>query len=262
MKVTRDNAEIYYQVEGPADGPAILFAHGAGGNAASWYQQVPFFRAQGYRVITFDHRGFARSRCKTEHFHPTHFEGDALAILDALGVQHTAVVCQSMGGWTGSRLAARHPQRVSSLVLGNTPGAIFSEALIEQARNMAAPRPADAVHPAISAEFAKRDPAGATLYMALSAFSTDPMPIGVLFARDSFLSEAEVTRLKQHRVLVLASEWDQLFPTALLRRTAEHIGAQFVEVPGAGHSTYFEQPAIFNRIVGEFLAPLLAKPAV
>ena len=38
--VKANGAEIYYEMHG--DGPAITFAHGRGGNAASWWQQVPF----------------------------------------------------------------------------------------------------------------------------------------------------------------------------------------------------------------------------
>ncbi|HEY8837711.1 MAG TPA: alpha/beta hydrolase [Dehalococcoidia bacterium] len=34
--------ELYYETHG--SGPAIVFAHGAGGNHLAWYQQVPFFR--------------------------------------------------------------------------------------------------------------------------------------------------------------------------------------------------------------------------
>ena len=35
-------AELYYERHG--EGPALLFAHGVGGNALSWWQQVPYFR--------------------------------------------------------------------------------------------------------------------------------------------------------------------------------------------------------------------------
>ncbi|HEY6597933.1 MAG TPA: alpha/beta hydrolase, partial [Pseudomonadales bacterium] len=91
-------AEIYYEVTG--NGPALLFAHGAGGNAASWWQQVPAFSGD-HRVITFDHRGFGRSRCAAEQFSAAAFDADALAILDAEKIDRAAVICQSMGGWTG-----------------------------------------------------------------------------------------------------------------------------------------------------------------
>ena len=61
-------AEIYYEVHG--EGPVLVFAHGMGGNHLSWWQQVPEFVGRGYRVVTFDHRGFGRSTCPPESFHP------------------------------------------------------------------------------------------------------------------------------------------------------------------------------------------------
>ena len=39
---------VYYEVHG--DGPAVVFAHGAGGNHLSWWQQVPVFARQ-YRCV-------------------------------------------------------------------------------------------------------------------------------------------------------------------------------------------------------------------
>ena len=60
-----DGFRLYYEVHGPAlDAPdaatPVLLAHGAGGNAMSWWQQIPALMDR-YPVITFDHRGFGRS---------------------------------------------------------------------------------------------------------------------------------------------------------------------------------------------------------
>ena len=76
------NAKIYYETYG--DGPALVFAHGAGGNASSWWQQVPHF-AERYRVITFDHRGFGRSTCPDE-------ELDMKWPREALGIDGASVI--------------------------------------------------------------------------------------------------------------------------------------------------------------------------
>ena len=55
---TINGIELHYQSYG--EGETIVFAHGAGGNLLSWWQQVPFF-SQRYRCVTFDHRGFGHS---------------------------------------------------------------------------------------------------------------------------------------------------------------------------------------------------------
>jgi len=244
-------AEIYYDAVG--EGPAILFAHGAGGNAASWWQQVPEFR-RDHRVITFDHRGFGRSRCATEQFSVSHFDADALAILDAERIERAAVVCQSMGGWTGVRLAVNRPDRVRALVLGNTPGAIYSDALRDQMRTLVArPAEGDLTAMTLGAPFKRSNPNGAYLYTAITAFNVTPMPLNALMARDAFVA-AERLRPFPVPVLMIASELDVTFPPALLHATAVLIGAEVVTIAGAGHSTYFEDPAAFNAAVRAFLA--------
>ncbi|MBW2292939.1 MAG: alpha/beta hydrolase, partial [Deltaproteobacteria bacterium] len=115
--VETTGAKIYYEVHG--EGPVIVFAHGAGGNRLSWWQQVPIFQ-QNYRVICFDHRSFGRSSCDEGAFHPKYFADDLQAILDAEQVDRAALVCQSLGGWSGLPLALRAPERVASLVLCDT----------------------------------------------------------------------------------------------------------------------------------------------
>jgi pimeloyl-ACP methyl ester carboxylesterase len=55
--VERAQAKLYYETYG--DGPALVLAHGAGGNTLVWWQQVPHF-ARAHRVVAFDHRGLAR----------------------------------------------------------------------------------------------------------------------------------------------------------------------------------------------------------
>ena len=249
--VDTNDATIYYETEG--SGPTVLFAHGGGGNAASWWQQVPVF-SKTFNVITFDHRGFGRSRCTPEHFHPSHFESDAIAVLDAGGVSKAHVVCQSMGGWTGVRLAALHPERVAKLVLANTPGAIFSDALLNRMRQLV-PRPPDSdpTELMLGAPFRATNPAGRHLYRAISAFNVNPMPLDRLMSRTAFVDPARL-RPFPVPVLMIASTLDATFPLPMLEETARTIGAPLELIEDAGHSTYFERPAEFNHVVKRFLA--------
>src|ERR1700694_1980409 len=90
------DAELYYEVTGT--GPALVFAHGLGGNHVSWWQQVPFFRAQ-YTCITFAHRGFAPSTAPSGAG-PAAFADDLDALIEHLALKDVRLVAQSMGGWT------------------------------------------------------------------------------------------------------------------------------------------------------------------
>ena len=55
--------------------------------------------------------------------------------------------------------------------------------------------------------------------------------------------------------MALAGTHDAIFPADLLRDSFGRIsGSRFVEIPGAGHSPYFEQPSVFNDALLGFLA--------
>nr|VFK66072.1 MAG: Pimeloyl-ACP methyl ester carboxylesterase [Candidatus Kentron sp. UNK]VFK69379.1 MAG: Pimeloyl-ACP methyl ester carboxylesterase [Candidatus Kentron sp. UNK] len=240
---------IYYQLHG-TDGPALVFAHGGGGNAASWWQQVPAFLSD-HKVVIFDHRGFGRSICPVEAQNPSLFEGDLMAVMDAAEIQRATLVCQSMGGWTGARAAVHHPDRVCAVFLANTPGAARTPATWDNMQTLQVRlRESGLVNVAISQAFVDRDPAGAFLYNQISACNTN--------ARPNMLEEASYVTPDDIKACgipfqVLASEWDPIFPAALLEDVARDIGASYVCIPGAGHSTYFEQPEVFNAALRAFL---------
>jgi hypothetical protein len=85
MALARINGiELYYEVHG--EGPALIFAHGAGGNHLSWWQQVPAL-AQSYRCVTFDHRGFGLSREQPGGPGARAFVDDLRALLEHLGIE-------------------------------------------------------------------------------------------------------------------------------------------------------------------------------
>src|SRR5215813_1321975 len=114
-------AEIYYEHIG--SGPAIVFAHGLGGNHLSWWQQVPYF-SQHYACVTFAHRGFSPSRITSGSVDPALFEEDLLALVDHLELKDVRLVAQSMGGWTCLNFTLRRPGRVRALVMASTGGAV------------------------------------------------------------------------------------------------------------------------------------------
>lgn len=252
--VTSDKAEIYYEVHG--EGAPVVFAHGRGGNAASWWQQVPHF-AKDYRVIVFDHRSFGRSVCAHEEFDRTKFDIDLLAVLDAEGIERTAIVCQSMGGWTGLRTTVHHPARVSCLVLSNTPGGIDTPevaACLENSQRMFAEQGVGRA--AVAPDFPDRNPEGAYLYAQIGGLNVN-LPADLRGRSTGPEDKIEPAQLSDvdTPTLFITSENDLLFPPEMIRGLSALIpGAECVELPMAGHSPYFETPDAFNETVGAFLA--------
>ncbi len=119
--------ELYYESYG--DGPAIVFAHGRGGNHFSWFQQVAAFQGD-YRCIVFDHRGWGLTADVPDGPGPAAFADDLAALLDHLEIDRAFLVSQSMGGITNLGFALRHPERVAGLVLGDTTGGIGDPSVV------------------------------------------------------------------------------------------------------------------------------------
>ena len=252
-EVARDGATLYYETHG--EGPALVLAHGAGGNHLSWWQQVPFF-AERHRVVVLDHRGFGRSTC--DDFHPRHFVADLEAILAAEGIERSALVCQSMGGWTGLPFALRYPERVSALVLACTPGGYTNAAVLASSAALGERIEAAGIDhtPALGASFVRRRPDLRFLYDQIGGLN-DAVgldSLAKLFDPEVRLGPADVEGVRTP-ILMLSGSDDLLFPPEMMRNVASEIpGARLEELSEAGHSTYFEVPDRFNQIVGNFLA--------
>lgn len=250
---------LYYEVHGPKPGaaPAIVFAHGAGGNHLSWWQQVPHF-ADRYTCVVFDHRGFGRSADTPAAPGGTAFVEDLRALLDALGIERATLVAQSMGGWTSLGFALAYPDRVERLVMCDTHGGLASEeisAAWAAARAAATPLP-EGVHPAAGARMHREQPNLYFLYSEIDALNPQRMgPELWAILRAAGSPPISAAAALHMPVLFIAGEEDIVIPPAVIDLASNAIPRSRVErVPEAGHSVYFERPAQLNRIIERFLA--------
>ena len=242
-------ASLYYEVHG--EGPWLAFAHGAGGNHLSWWQQVPAF-ASRFRCLVYDQRGWGRSTCDGPP-DPTRFASDLVALLDGVGAERTALVGQSMGGWTVLGCALAIPERITHLVLTGTIGGLTDDGMLAELLAMVQrPGPLDG-RLALAADYPAREPVKAYLFEQIAALNP-PLTPGVLGALLKLRYAADESRLRMP-IAFIAGLADQLFPPDMIRRAhAKLPRAQLTMVPVAGHSVYFECPDAFNDALAAFLA--------
>jgi 3-oxoadipate enol-lactonase len=259
----RPGCRLYYEVTGA--GPAIVFAHGLGGNHLSWWQQVPHF-AERYTCVTFAHRGFAPSSEIPGGPDPGDYADDLAALIDHLSLDQVFLVAQSMGGWASLEYALAKPERVRALVLASTAGAIARratllrdppalDAWIARAAAARADMQRDGVHPAAGARMAREQPALHFLYRAIDAIAGAKFDKEALRARMIALqtrSPDDLARLAVPTLFITGGE-DVVFPPLLAPALAALMPHARVEpVTAAGHSVYFERAEIFNQLVEEF----------
>jgi pimeloyl-ACP methyl ester carboxylesterase len=259
----RPGCRLYYEATGA--GPAIVFAHGLGGNHLSWWQQVPHFAGR-CTCVTFAHRGFAPSSAPPGGPDPADYAGDLAALIDHLGASDVRIVAQSMGGWTALDYALAHPDRVRALVLASTAGTIarapslFADpdllpAWERKAGAAAAALQAANIHVAGGERLAREQPAAHFLYQEIDALSgIDKVKLrGKLGA--GLVRSADTLRTLRVPTLWLTGDEDIVYPPFLSDILAKMMpNARVARVAQAGHSVYFERPAEFNRIVDEFLS--------
>ena len=90
------NIDIYYEDHG--SGKPIVLIHGYPLSGASWEKQLPILLDAGYRVITYDRRGFGKSSQPTAGYNYDTFAADLRELITQLNLQDFALVGFSMGG--------------------------------------------------------------------------------------------------------------------------------------------------------------------
>jgi 3-oxoadipate enol-lactonase len=235
-------AEIYWQAHG--EGPAVVLAHGIGGNHAIWYRQLDAL-SRSNRVITFDHRGFGLSRDHDGRGRDA-FVDDLAALLDHLGEAKVALVGQSMGAGTCVGFAHRAPDRVAVLAICDSLHGI------EESSDVRAIMDAARAKTAGMAQVERVLGAGAPrelaiLYRQIASFNAvDRHSLaGAFTARPAADLGGQGFPL-----LFLCGVDDRLFPIEAVRLVqAEVAGSFLVEVNEAGHSAFLEAPVQFNDTI-------------
>jgi pimeloyl-ACP methyl ester carboxylesterase len=105
---------------------ALLCLHGITANARA-FDGIGRELAPEIGVVAFDLRGRGESDKPAGPYGLEAYAGDAIAVMDALGLERVVVVGWSLGALIGMQLAASHPERVTRLLLLDPPLAPLSE---------------------------------------------------------------------------------------------------------------------------------------
>ena len=263
-----NGVELHFERAGA--GLPLVFVHGAMGDWRSWEAQWDAFTAH-YDCVTYSRRySFPNSNDIPSPDHSALDEAqDLRLLLDALGWRRAIVVGSSYGGFTALALALDHPERVAAVVAVEPPMMRYAE-MSAAGREASAAFRRDTIGPANAAFRAGQDEAASRIMtggingaaaplgspeamqrrlqnmraMKMLALSTDEFP---LLAPDRLAAlDMPVLLLSGERTAPVHREIFSNVCRAMPQ-------AQAYRVPDAGHGVSREQPAVFNRIVLEFL---------
>jgi pimeloyl-ACP methyl ester carboxylesterase len=134
--VAVDGVNIFYREAGDAKNPAILLLHGFPTSSHMFRDLIPLL-SDRYYLIAPDYPGFGYSDAPSvESFAYTfdHLTDVIAGFTDAIGLSRYALYMQDFGGPVGFRLAARHPQKVSALIVQNANA--YDEGVTEGLKNV------------------------------------------------------------------------------------------------------------------------------
>lgn len=250
-------------------GEPVLFVHGFPLSHEMWRKQTEAF-GKGYRVIAPDLRGFGESKLATASAATTltmeNFADDLHVLLHAVFVDRPVVLCGlSMGGYVAWQFLRKYRDRLKALILCDTRATADSQEqaagrhkLAEQVIALGPHAAVDAMLPRlVSPKTAERQPGVVSdlrkMILGNNALSIAATLRGMAERPDctSILPSIDVP------ALVLCGKDDQITPAAEMKTMAQAIpGAQYVEIPEAGHMAPMENPDVVNATIDRFLKTL------
>ena len=234
-------------------GQAIIFMHHAAtGNPAIWCHQQPFFAKLGYRVISYSRRGYYKSG-KVSPRNPGNATEDLLALVDYLGLKKFHLVSTAAGGSIAADFGLSYPKRLYSLAVTSNYAGVRKGYIFKAAKSI---RPAawndlPRWFREFGCSYIMANQAGVKRFKALQDEATKRK--GVEQELNFMTSEKTLEKMKVPTFL-LTGDADLSSPPALMRMVADHIPrSTLVVVPEAGHTPFWEFPALFNKELLAFI---------
>jgi pimeloyl-ACP methyl ester carboxylesterase len=246
--------KLWFVDTGGAGVPIVLL-HPNTGTIEIWELQIAAFAGAGYRVIAFDRRGWGKSTPDpASGAQPGSVADDLHALAVHLALDRFHLLGVAGGGFAALDYAAWHPQRLRSLIVGASTGAIVDKAIADFVARIAIPeiRKQPAHYRELGASYRGSNPEGTRRWIEIDEHSRQP---GVAFAPPlrSPNTLAKIATIPTP-TLVIAAGADLLAPPALMRLWAAQLQHQeWAVIHDAGHAMAWEQPGAFNDKVLDFV---------
>lgn len=232
-----------------------MLLHPNTGTCAVWEEQIVGFSRAGYRVIAFDRRGWGNSvPDPASGPQPGSIAGDLDALVDHLALDKLHLIGVAGGGFAALDYAAWRPERLRSLVVGASTGAIADKEIADFIERIAIPdiRKQSAHYRELSSSYRGANPEGTKRWIEIDEGARQP---GAGFqpqlrTPNTFAKIATIPT----PTLAIAADADLLAPPALMRLWARQMqNHEWAVIPDAGHAMAWERPGTFNDIVIDFL---------
>ena len=244
-------------------GTPVVFLHGSGSGvsaAANWWLNLPEL-SRHCRTIAVDLLGFGQTvEAPGSEFGIKAWVEHVVRILDALGIEKTWLVGNSLGGWVAFQFAIDHPERLAGIISMGTGGAPRTKALASHAKPKMTP---DGIRQALL-DFVV-DPSLVTdelvnsRYAAASREGATDRFRAVVAARDidreTLPLDMDVLSKLEIPVLLIHGREDKVIPMSRSLQLHEVIpNADLHLFSQCGHWSQVERAEDFNTVVASYLS--------
>jgi len=265
-----NGVNLYYEVTGK--GFPLVWSHEFAGDFKSWNLQIKFF-SRRYQVITYNARGYPPSDVPTEPaaYSQEHTVEDLYQLLQYLGIQQVYVGGLSMGGNVALNFGIAHPDMAKALTIaaagsGTTDRETFESRMEDLARRLETEGMRAAAKRYVCepnrVQLPRKDPkSGQEFYegfVSHSAIGSALTVRGIMLKRPTiFALESKLQQLTVPTLIMVGDEdANCIEPSLFMKRNIPRSG--LVVFPQTGHAINLEEPAIFNRMVLDFLTSVEA----
>jgi len=235
------------------EGPPVVLLHPASGSGLIWGYQQPALVKAGYRVIAYSRRSYFNSDALVKD-RPGIGSADLHGLIEFLGLTKFHLLGSAAGGTVAVDYALSHPDRLSSLTLADNAAGIrdgeIAKAVVSIRTKGFDDMPVEFRE--LGPSYRAANPEGARIWTELAHKALTAADF-----RQGVANEITTARIEAMKVptLLITGDADLVNPPSILRMVARHMaGSETLIAPEAGHSTYWEQPDMFNGALLSFLA--------
>jgi pimeloyl-ACP methyl ester carboxylesterase len=248
---TAGDAGLYWERSGA--GEPLLLIQGMSGTHLTWGEPFLSRLEADFDCVVFDNRGIGNSAEVSAPFAITDLAADALAVMDAAGLETAHVLGISMGGMVAQELALAQPDRVRSLTFGCTycggPGSSLiapedAGPLLEAMASGNLDRALEAMYAVNLSPTFRADESHYADFTAMASAlparqQTVQLQIQALYGHDTQASLGEIAA----PTLVVHGTEDKMIPVANGELIASLVPDARLEIlDGVGHMFWWEQP--------------------
>jgi 3-oxoadipate enol-lactonase len=259
MKAKINNIDVYYEIHGKEGAPWLTLSHSLACSVRMWDEQIASFKDR-YRILAYDTRGHGQTSAPSGAYTLEQLADDLKGLLDHLKIARTHYCGLSMGGMIGQTFALKYPGMLQTLVLADTSSRIPAETgptWAERIKTAETQGMQPLVKPTLERWFtpAYRSAHPETMERVGKLIATTPVAgyVGCCHAIPKLNLTARLKEIKVPIQIIVGAD-DPGTPVAMSKEIHDNApGSRLDILPNAAHLSNIEQPAAFDRALGEFL---------